>query len=132
VSGWIFNSEPERDLALRLYGLDPFAPTSSDWASNRSSPIPAVPIQVPARFALRIYSGRREPLKGLLCFMDYLAAFPGPHAPGSETGSHGKRPDRAATALAPHIHDLGFVSEETSMTPWPPPRLSATPRRTKA
>jgi glycosyltransferase involved in cell wall biosynthesis len=77
VRGFLFNSEPERDLAARLFGaapaagrvvgigLDPRAPADrSAFATRRGLRSPYL-----------MYAGRREPLKGTPLLVDYFAAF---------------------------------------------------------
>ena len=76
VRGVMFNSEPERELARALYGLDerrgtvvgmgidPFEADPSAFARRRGIGYPYV-----------MYAGRREPLKGTPLLIDYLSAF---------------------------------------------------------
>jgi len=76
VRGCLFNSEPERDLARRLFGIP-----------MKRGPVVGMGLDPfegdPGRFSRRhglknmyvIYSGRREPLKGTPLLLDYLEAF---------------------------------------------------------
>ena len=113
VSGWIFNAEPERDLAQRLYGLDParthvvgmgiegFAVDPEAFRKRHNLSAPYI-----------IYCGRREPLKGTPLLMDYLDVFrerTGIDIKLVMTGSGTYEPP---SRLAPHVIDLGFVSEQ--------------------
>lgn len=112
VGGFIFNTQPEKDLARRLYelddrgtvvgiGLDDFSADSSAFARRRGITQPYV-----------IYSGRREPLKGTPLLADYMYAFrqrTGRDVRIVFTGSGGiDAPDE----LWPSIIDAGFVSEQ--------------------
>ncbi|MDD4873210.1 MAG: glycosyltransferase family 4 protein [Kiritimatiellae bacterium] len=76
VHGFMFNSEPERDLANRLYGvnqaissvvgmgLDDFASDPQAFAISHHITSPYL-----------IYSGRREPMKGTPLLLDYFRTF---------------------------------------------------------
>lgn len=111
VRGCLFNTEPERTLAQRLYGdlpraavvgmgLDPFSVTPG--ACRRAHPGLADYI---------IYCGRREGGKGTPLLLDYLNTFrlrTGRDVKLVLTGAGAIQPP---PELAPHILDLGFVSE---------------------
>jgi len=109
----LFNSAPERDLAARLFGpamqampvvgmgLPPFAVQGGDWARRRGIHTPYV-----------LYSGRREPLKGTPLLLDYLDTFRQRTRKDIALVLTGSGPIHPPASLAPHIHDLGFVSEE--------------------
>lgn len=108
VRGCLFNTEPERDLALRLYGrvgpdsavvgigLDPFEADPAAFAARRGLRTPYV-----------VYSGRRETLKGTPLLVEYVRVFR----------------ERTATDLAlvltgsgdfpaaPFVVDAGFLPE---------------------
>ena len=76
VAGFLFNTEPERDLAKRLYdvpdakcsvvgmGLDSFDADPRAFAAKHKLSGPYV-----------MYSGRREPLKGTTLLTEYMHAF---------------------------------------------------------
>ncbi|MGI5869785.1 MAG: glycosyltransferase family 4 protein [Kiritimatiellia bacterium] len=113
VRGFLFNTEPERRLAHRLFDLQP-----------QTDAIVAMGIEPfavdPGAFAKRtgitgdyvIYCGRREPLKGTPLLVDYLDCFrqrTGRDVKLVMTGS-GEVP--IPPTLAAHVHDLGFVSEQ--------------------
>ncbi|MEI8120510.1 MAG: glycosyltransferase family 4 protein [bacterium] len=113
VSGWIFNSEPERDLAGRLYGLDM---TRANVVGMGIEGFSVDPDAFRAKHHLTspyiIYSGRRESLKGTPLLMDYLDVFrerTGNDVKLVMTGSGSFEPP---TRLAPHILDLGYVTEQ--------------------
>lgn len=114
VLGCLFNTEPERQLARRLYpGLTP----AVDKVVGMGIPV----FETRAEVFLRkhaitapyiIYCGRREPLKGTPLLIDYLATFrarTGRDVRLVLTGS-------GAVDLPPEMQsvtlDLGFVSEE--------------------
>lgn len=113
AGGCLFNTEPERDLATRLYGV-------------RYGNMPVVGIGLPSRdvdrhaFVLRrglknpyvIYSGRREPLKGTPLLLDYLDVFRKRSGRALDLVLTGSGPIEPPEDLAPAIHDLGFVQEE--------------------
>lgn len=113
VSGIMFNSVPERDLACRLYDLQParcfvvgmgipsFTTDPTSFAGRHGIASPYV-----------IYSGRREPLKGTPLLLDYMNAF------RSRTGREiklvvtGSGPMNVPPELAPHVLDTGFLDEQ--------------------
>ena len=113
VSGFMFNTAPEMDLARRLYGvpedrcavvglgLEPFDADPAAFARKHNLAAPYI-----------LYSGRREPLKGtpLLCaYLDVFRARTGKDIKAVFTGSGQiDAPDE----LRPHILDVGFVSEQ--------------------
>lgn len=112
AAGFLFNSEPERDLARRLYdvperkcavvgmGIEPFEVNPKVFAARRHIGAPYV-----------IYSGRREDGKGTPLLCDYMAAFrerTGKDVKLVFTGSGDLHPP---AELAPHVTDAGFVTE---------------------
>ncbi len=113
VKGWIFNATPERDLAHRLYGidlnkahvvgmgLDGFTTNPSLFRQRHQLSTPYL-----------IYSGRREPLKGTPILLDYLDVFRERTGVDLKLVLTGSGPYDPPTRLAPHIRDLGFVSEQ--------------------
>jgi glycosyltransferase involved in cell wall biosynthesis len=113
VAGFMFNAEPERDLAQRLFripagrdavvgmGLEPF--TVEKGATRRRLGLKAPYL---------LYSGRREPLKGTPLLLDYLDAFRSRTGVDVKLVLTGSGPFDPPAALAPHVHDLGFVSEQ--------------------
>lgn len=111
--GCLFNSAPERDLAIRLYGLDR---QELAVVGMGLDPFQADPAACAKRIGIHapylVYSGRREPLKGTPLLIDYVHAFrerTGIDLKLVMTGSG--RFDMPAE-LAPHVFDLGFVSEQ--------------------
>lgn len=113
VSGWLFNAQPERDLAVRLYGLDP------SRAAIVGMGIDEFEVD-PGRFRRRrnlaapylIYSGRREPMKGTPLLLDYLDVFRERTGRDIKLVLTGSGPYDPPALLAPHIIDLGFVPEQ--------------------
>lgn len=118
VHGFFFNTEPERDLAVRLYGRDIVRPGRPSGVVGFS--LPDFPSSAEAGHRLAgtddpyvIFCGRREPLKGTPLLVDYWAAFRTLH-PESRlkfvfTGSGEiERPE----GLESEIIDMGFVSEQ--------------------
>jgi glycosyltransferase involved in cell wall biosynthesis len=113
VSGWLFNAEPERDLAIKLYGLDP---SRSDVVGMGIEAFTANPDRFRQRHGLTapyvIYSGRREPMKGTPLLLDYLDIFRERTGKDIKLVLTGSGPYDPPTRLAPHILDLGFVTEQ--------------------
>lgn len=115
VRGLLFNTIPEKNLAIRLYGTQ-ISPKGivvgfslNDFPSSKEEGHRIAATQDP----YIIFCGRREPLKGTPLLVDYWAAYRRTH-PESKlkfvfTGSGEiERPD----GLEDEIIDLGFVSEE--------------------
>lgn len=113
VSGLIFNAEPERDLAARLYnldtshshvvgmGLEDFKADGESFRKRNGLTAPYL-----------IYSGRREPMKGTPLLLDYLDLFRERSGLDIKLVLTGSGPFDPPIRLAPHITDLGFVSEK--------------------
>ena len=113
VAGCLFNAEPERDLARRLYGfpeekgrvvgmgLDSFAADPTSFARRRNLKRPYL-----------LYCGRREAGKGTPIILDYTLAFR--ERTGRDIGLvfTGSGPLDLPEGLEDHVLDLGFVSEE--------------------
>ncbi len=114
VRGFLFNTEPEQQLAHRLIeglspkveaviamGIEPFDVAKDAFAKRTGITSPYV-----------LYSGRREPLKGTPTLVDYVACFrerTGRDIKLVMTGSgHVDIPE----SLKDHFIDLGFVSEQ--------------------
>ncbi len=114
AAGILFNSEPERDLARRLYdlpaargavvgmGLDAFPdPDRTAFARRHGLTNPYL-----------IYSGRREGGKGTPLLLDYLDTFRQRTRQDLKLVLTGSGSISPPPSLAPHILDAGFVSEE--------------------
>lgn len=113
VSGFLFNTEPERDLARRLFdvpqekcavvgmGLDPFDADSAAFAARRGLKHPYI-----------MYAGRREPLKGTPLLLDYMNTFRARTGRDVRLVFTGSGPIEAAPELQPYILDAGFVTEQ--------------------
>ncbi len=113
VAGVLFNSEPERDLAHRLYdlsdrkcavvgmGLNSFDVSSSAFACRHEIQSPYI-----------IYSGRREPEKGIPLLLDYMTAFRKRTKQNVKLVFTGTGMLEACAEIKPHIIDVGFVSEQ--------------------
>ncbi len=112
VAGNMFNSEPEKDLALRLYDLDAqkcavvgmgmnsFEVTAAEFAEKRNFRSPYI-----------IFSGRREAGKGTPLLTDYFALFRKRAGLDLKLVFTGSGPIDAPPGSEKHILDLGFVSE---------------------
>ena len=109
VRGCVFNSEPERALAARLYdvpaergtlggmGLDPFDADPGAFARRHGLTDPYV-----------LYSGRREPLKGTPLLLEYIDCFrerTGRPLTLALTGS-------GEVEALPFVRDFGFLPED--------------------
>ncbi len=113
VSGFLFNTEPERDLAQRLFrvpddkcavvgmGLDAFEADANAFAARHGLEQPYI-----------IYACRREPLKGTPLLLDYMHAFRERTGRDVRLVFTGSGPIEAAPELDPYILDVGFVSEQ--------------------
>ncbi len=113
VRGLLFNTEPERRLAQRLFGsalapgcvvgmgIDPFEAAPEAFARRHKLTAPYV-----------MYSGRREGGKNTPLLCEYVHAFR--ERTGRDIGLvfTGSGPIEAPGELGPHILDLGFVSED--------------------
>ncbi len=108
VGGLIFNSEPERDLACRLYNLPPGHGTVVGMGLTPFQPEPASDL----RFPYLLYCGRREPLKGTSLLLAYLDVFRRRTGHEIKLVLTGTGPVEPPPALAPAVIDLGFVAEE--------------------
>jgi glycosyltransferase involved in cell wall biosynthesis len=112
VGRFMFNSEPERDLAIRLYdvdpkvcsvvgiGLDAFESDPSAFAASRGITCPYV-----------FYCGRREPLKGTPLLLDYINAFRTRTARDVKLVLAGTGQVDVPAGLERHLIDAGFLSE---------------------
>ncbi len=113
VRGCLFNSEPERGLAERLYGLsgvrkqvvgmglEPFVADPHAYATRHGITRPYV-----------IYSGRREPMKGTPLLIDYLRTFRERTQRDVGLVLTGSGQVDLPAELAPHVLDAGFLAEE--------------------
>ncbi len=112
VAGILFNSEPEKELAQRLYaipdtkghvvgmGLDPYNVDPRAFTRRHGLTAPYV-----------VYSGRREPLKGTPLLFDYMTAFRARTGRDVKLVLTGSGDVPIPPALTPHVCDVGFVSE---------------------
>ncbi|NQU40293.1 MAG: glycosyltransferase family 4 protein [Lentisphaerae bacterium] len=114
VKGCMFNTEPERRLAVRLYGepdqaqvisvvgmgLDDRIVDASAFAARHGIDAPYL-----------LYSGRREPLKGTPILIDYLEAFRARNDIDLKLVMTGSGDIPIPPELQPHVIDVGFLSE---------------------
>ena len=113
VAGFMFNAEPERDLARRLFeidparcavvglGMEPFDTDPSAFAKRHKLSAPYV-----------IFCGRREAGKGTPLLCDYMAAFRERTGRDVRLVFTGSGPIEAPASLDKAILDLGFVSDQ--------------------
>lgn len=113
VAGCMFNAEPERDLARRLFDIDPARCTVVGLGME---PFEADPSAFAKRHKLTapyvIFSGRREAGKGTPLLCDYMAAFRERTGRDVRLVFTGSGPIEAPASLEKAILDLGFVSEQ--------------------
>jgi glycosyltransferase involved in cell wall biosynthesis len=112
VRGCMFNTGAERDLALRLYGMDAARCSVVGMGIDRFN-ADAVRFSRPGlKRPYVIYCGRRETLKGTPLLCDYMATFRA--RTGRDVGLlfTGSGPIEAPPELAAHLVDAGFVSEQ--------------------
>lgn len=112
VSGCMFNTAPERELARKLYnfpdakssvvglGLDAFDADPQAFSKRSNIMAPYI-----------IYSGRREPLKGTPLLCEYMQTFRDRTEKDVKLVFTGSGQIDAPDALRSHIFDAGFVSE---------------------
>ncbi len=108
VGGLIFNSEPERDLACRLYDLPPATGDVVGMGLTPFEPIPATDLPSP----YLLYCGRREPLKGTSLLLAYLDVFRRRTGHDVNLALTGTGPVEPPPGMATAVIDLGFVAEE--------------------
>ncbi|MBU0676486.1 MAG: glycosyltransferase family 4 protein [Verrucomicrobia bacterium] len=113
VTGFMFNSEPEQALAQRIFGvpnekcavvgmgMTPFDADAGAFASRTGLTSPYV-----------VYSGRRELMKGTPLLLDYMDAFRQRTEKDIKVVLTGSGTIEPSPQLAPHVVDLGFVSEQ--------------------
>lgn len=114
VAGCMFNSEPERDLARRLFEL---SDTRSPIVGMGVGAFDADPHALARDRGLQtpyvVYSGRREAGKGTPLLCDYLHAFRQRTGRDVKLVLTGSGDVEAPPGLREHIVDLGFVDEQT-------------------
>jgi glycosyltransferase involved in cell wall biosynthesis len=121
VRGCLFNTEPERALALRRFpelavpgpggrrrvlevvgmGLDDVAGDGERFRAARGLTAPYI-----------LYSGRREPLKGTPLLLDYTAAFRARTGRVLDLVLTGSGAFTVPESLRGHVHDAGFLDEQ--------------------
>jgi glycosyltransferase involved in cell wall biosynthesis len=113
VKGRMFNAEPERELAIRLYGLDN---TRNPVVGMGLDPFEAAPDAFADRHSLEhpyiLYCGRREAGKNTPLLLHYLDAYRERNQAPFHLVLTGSGEYEAPEALKPRILDLGFVSEQ--------------------
>ena len=117
VRGCLFNTEPERALAHRLYpgfhpsveavvamGIPPFEADKRAFAARHAQELGGAPYV--------IYCGRREPLKGTPLLLDYVDLFRRRTGRDVRLVLTGSGPVDVPETLRGGVLDLGFVSED--------------------
>ncbi|NLF23653.1 MAG: glycosyltransferase family 4 protein [Lentisphaerae bacterium] len=117
VRGFIFNTEPERDLAVRLFGWGITAPgrpgpvvgfALPDFASDPAACARQQGLTAP----YILYCGRREGLKGTPLLIDYWATFRRLTGRDVKLVLTGSGAVDVPAGMGPHLIDLGFVGEQ--------------------
>jgi len=113
VRGCLFNAEPERALARRLYGLeeacgevvgmalDPFEVDAGAFAARHGLTGPYV-----------VYSGRQEEGKNTPLLLDYLQTYVERRQGAVRLVMTGSGEVAVPEPLRPYVLNLGFVSEQ--------------------
>ncbi len=113
VAGFLFNTEPEQQLAMRLFNVPDEKGTVVGMGLN---PFDADPKAFAARHGISqpyvMYAGRREPLKGTPLLLDYMYVFRERTGEDVRLVFTGSGPIEAPPELEPYILDVGFVSEQ--------------------
>lgn len=113
VRGILFNTEPERELAREIFALDD-SKTSvvgmglDDFRANAD----ASPARARLKGPYLLFCGRREPLKGTPLLLDYVDTFRARTGRDIKLAFTGSGDMEIPVSLAPHVCDLGFVSEQ--------------------
>ncbi len=116
VRGCLFNTEPERELARRLFGGELTAPgriapvvgfALDDFQADAGACARRLGLKAP----YILYSGRREPLKGTPLLLDYWAAFRRVTGRDVKLLLTGSGPVEIPEGMGDHLIDLGFVGE---------------------
>lgn len=112
VDRLMFNTVPEKELATRIYRLETDAMSVVGMGLDSFECDPEV---FPRRHGITapyiIYSGRREPLKGTPLLLDYITTFRSRTGRDIKLVLTGSGPVDCPAELAPHLVDVGFVSE---------------------
>lgn len=110
--GCLFNSEPERELARRLYGLPP---TFGAVVGMALDPFEADPAAFASRHGLDrpyvLYCGRREEGKNTHLLFDYMNTYCERRDGAVALALAGSGDLKPPEKLGPHIVDAGFVTE---------------------
>lgn len=116
VRGCIFNTEPERRLAARLFPVTAAPDRVAAVVGFALEPFTADPHAFAQRHGLTapylVYCGRREPLKGTPLLIDYWAAYRRQSGCDLKLVLTGSGPVEAPSGLAAHLIDRGYVSEQ--------------------
>lgn len=113
AAGFIFNSVPERELAVRV-----FAPPEAAChvvGIGLDARAPADPMAFGSRHSLTapyiMYAGRREPLKGTPLLIDYFAAFRNRTGRDVRLVLSGSGNVDLPASVKGSVHDFGFLPE---------------------
>jgi glycosyltransferase involved in cell wall biosynthesis len=116
VSGFIFNTIPERELAHRLFSLTSYQDDASAVVGMGIDEVDVSPTAFAQRHDITapylIYSGRRETAKGTPLLLDYVLAFRSRTHRDIKLVFTGSGPIEVPAGLEDHVLDLGFVSEK--------------------
>lgn len=110
----LFNSPPEMELALRLYGLDPQRVRVA--GEGVMPPAPGDPGRFRTRFGLEgpflFYVGRRDRGKRVDMLIQYFCAYKDRHPGLLRLVLAGKYPIAVPLGFGDQVIDLGYISEQ--------------------
>lgn len=113
VRGLLFNTQPEQDLAHHIFGIaDNRCHIVGMGLDDFNCDPQATALQHGIHGNYIIYCGRREPLKGIPQLLDFVSAYRQRTGTDIALVCTGSGPIESPPELAPHIIDLGFVSEQ--------------------
>lgn len=113
VKGCLFNSGPEKNLAERLYGLDP---EKGRVVGMSLEPFDADPEAFAARHGIHVpyvlYCGRQEGGKNTPLLLEYMNTYIERRSGAVKLVLTGSGDVPPPDALRPHLMNLGFVDRE--------------------
>lgn len=113
VKGALFNSDPEKDLAMRLYDLPE---TCGEVVGMAMEPFEADPQVFAKRHGLDtpyvLYCGRQEGGKNTPLLLDYMQSYVERRQGAVKLVMTGSGDVPVPEKLRPHLLNLGFVSEQ--------------------
>ena len=114
VRGLLFNSEPEMDLGIRLYGFDrrKAAVIGEGIDMDQQGSARRFRYKYALHDPFLLFVGRRDQGKRALTLISYFCAYKARHPDSLKLVLIGKNPIEIPPAFSSHIVDLGFVEEQ--------------------